>query len=349
MRRILAVVAFVAVGCAGRGLAAQSAVARADVALHRDHSRKSGVQGTLAAGDTATLLSATPVAGYYNLRTLAGTEGWAYGRYLSILGGGPAPTPAPSPTPQPQPQPTPQPQPQPPPSTTTVATAVDPGWEKPAPDTRAFDRGALGTCGPDGQGGDALTNHRKNRVDEPALYHPVTFAAVAGLPYPRNHKPSRQQWSASELAVIAPYEGAAVTVTGFVARGRGVIVEDAQNSKSGESTNCHMLDDAGVDWHVTLVQQPGDPKSAGIVVETTPRVRANGHSWTPDPLLAAAAAGDSVRVSGWLMYDPEHYAQTASYDASQPGPFVRATLWEIHPITRLEVFDPATRAWRALP
>lgn len=328
---LLCVLAALPAGAPGRltAQAAGTAVARTDVHVRSFHSRGSSVQVTLAAGDTVTLLAPRPVAGYYDVRTRAGVSGWTYGRYLRILARGSAPgggAPA-------------------------VAAAVDSTWPKPAPDTRPFDRGPLGTCGPDGKGGDTPTNHRKNRIDEPTLYHPVSFAAVAALPYPRNHEPSRRQWSAADLTVIAPYEGVALTVTGFIARQRGVIVEDAQNSRTGETTNCNALDDAGVDWHLTLVPHPGDPKSAGIVMETTPRVRAQGHPWTPDPLTAAATAGDSVRISGWLMYDPEHFAETTNYDPARPiaGPKFRATLWEIHPITKLEVFDPATHAWRTLP
>jgi hypothetical protein len=37
-----------------------------------------------------------------------------------------------------------------------------------------------------------------------------------------------------------------------------------------------------------------------------------------------------VRISGWLLLDPEHRAHLGKY---------RSTLWEIHPITRIEVFD----------
>jgi hypothetical protein len=35
-----------------------------------------------------------------------------------------------------------------------------------------------------------------------------------------------------------------------------------------------------------------------------------------------------VRISGWLMFDPEHAAAFGKY---------RGTLWEIHPITKIEV------------
>jgi len=40
--------------------------------------------------------------------------------------------------------------------------------------------------------------------------------------------------------------------------------------------------------------------------------------------------GQPVRMSGWLMLDPEHQ------DMINSG--LRSTLWEIHPITKIEVF-----------
>jgi hypothetical protein len=237
------------------------------------------------------------------------------------------------------------------PAPARAQAGVDTSWARPLPDTRPFDRGPLGICAANGDGGDTLTNHRKNRVDEPTLYHAVTLQALLALPYPANHLERRDEWSPADLAVIAPYEGTPVTVTAFVARRKGIIVEDSVNSPGGETTNCHARDDPGIDWHITLVRRPNDPKARGMVVESTPRVRANGHPWTPQSLRRAAVAGDSVRISGWLMYDPEHFTQTANYDRHRPapGPKVRATLWEIHPITRIEVFDPAGGGWRTLP
>jgi hypothetical protein len=45
----------------------------------------------------------------------------------------------------------------------------------------------------------------------PSSYHEVAFDAVAQLPYPAD-KPNRSRWSATRLAEIARYEGAAITV-----------------------------------------------------------------------------------------------------------------------------------------
>jgi hypothetical protein len=61
---------------------------------------------------------------------------------------------------------------------------------------------------------------------------------------------------------------------------------------------------------------------------------------------AVATAHVDVR-----LYDPEHLAQTTNYDQARPSHAlpVRATLWEVHPITRIELFDAATGKWTSLP
>ncbi len=316
-------------------LAAQQAVANADVYVHSGQSKSSQIIDTLFQHDTVSLLSLTKTKGYYHVEK-GSTKGWAYSRYLDVINTTPTPAPV---TPSGGPAGSP-----------TVSGAVDPGWSKPAGNAAVFHRAGFPDCQAGGDGGDTPTNLRKNRTDEPSSYHAVTFDAIATAPYPKNEKSERSSWPPADLAVIAAIEGAAVSVTGFVASTRGIIVEDSTNSSTGESTNCHSKDDPGVDWHMTIVKNKTDPKSAGIVVETTPRVRANGHPWTPALLASAIANRDSVRISGWLMYDPEHFTQMTNYDPAKPyasTPKVRTTLWEVHPITKIEVFENG--AWKAIP
>ena len=344
MRRTLVVAALLA--CCPLVLTAQDqrAVATGDVNVRSGQSMASRILNELSTGDTVTLLSPTLRRGYYHIREDDGTRGWVYRRYIKLIAATPEPTPEPTPTPMPPPVPTPTPPGIP-------ASVVDSSWEKPASEVAVFHRAGFADCAAVGGAGDTITDRRKNRTDEPSAYQSVTLDAVLALPYPKNHKPQRTSWPPADRAVIAPYEGIPVTVTAFIARQRGIIVENAQHSANGEATNCHATDDAGVDWHMTLVRHPDDPKSMGVVVETTPRVRANGHPWTAAILQSFVDAGDSVRVSGWLLYDPEHFAQTTNYDRARPshGATVRATLWEVHPVTRIEVFDAASGMWRTLP
>ncbi len=72
----------------------------------------------------------------------------------------------------------------------------------------------------------------------------------------------------------------------------------------------------------------------------SPRVRAHHPNWKVGDLQTATQNGDSERVSGWVMFDPLHYNQMWQYHspADTSGTRPRITLWEIHPITRIEVF-----------
>jgi hypothetical protein len=70
---------------------------------------------------------------------------------------------------------------------------------------------------------------------------------------------------------------------------------------------------------------------------TTPRVRQSHPKWTPIRLPPWVNTDAPVRITGWLMFDPEHTNHLGKY---------RMTLWEIHPITMIEVFQNG--AWVAL-
>jgi hypothetical protein len=202
-----------------------------------------------------------------------------------------------------------------------VASSVSPSWDKPEPGQTTF-HGPDGDCGPTGDGGDTFTNARKNRNDEPAQYHDVTWKAVQGLPYPVAAR-SLANWSSQQLAEIQPYESVAVSVVGYLT---AIKVEDRG---TGETTNCHLTNPTEVDWHMPLVEHAGDPEASAVVVETTPRVRQMHAKWTPNALAAWVNSANPVRISGWTLLDPEHRAHLGKY---------RSTLWEIHPVTKIEVF-----------
>ena len=73
------------------------------------------------------------------------------------------------------------------------------------------------------------------------------------------------------------------------------------------------------------------------MVETTPRVRRSHPQWTAPRLRPWVDAAAQVRISGWLMLDPEHRNHLGRY---------RGTLWEVHPITQIEVWQDT--AWVSL-
>lgn len=221
----------------------------------------------------------------------------------------------------------------------TAETAVSSDWDKPAPQSVSFESDE-GQCGETGDGGDTNTNRRKNRTDVPASYHPVTWAAINNLVYPKGAKKSRMDWTRAQLATIAPFEGVAVSVDGYLYKVK--VESSSANAKSGgESTNCHDRLANDVDWHMPLTVDVGEGEDVAIIVETTPRVRRRHAQWTTASLKPwtshfgntpnANYNQQKVRISGWLMLDPEHQ------DMINQG--LRSTLWEIHPITKIELWN----------
>jgi hypothetical protein len=156
---------------------------------------------------------------------------------------------------------------------------------------------------------------RKNRIDIPSpdSYIPIAWDVLKGLP---TNSPDDLQ-------------GAPVMVTGYLSH--KINVED---QPPGESTNCNLLKDNEVDWHIYLTKAPNQPISPtiikeAIIVETTPRTRPL-HQWNESVLENLVNTNKEVRISGWLMYDFQHIGEIGTE---------RATVWEVHPITRIEVSD----------
>jgi len=174
-------------------------------------------------------------------------------------------------------------------------------------------------CPPEGDGGDPVLNRLKNRVDE-GTYVPVQFDAVEKLKWPPDTERKRHaNWSASDTAQVERYEGIAIAVEGFL---------EGAKEEGPESPNCHGADLAQHDFHIWLTKTAGEGRSRSIVVEATPRVRAKHPAWRVDVLTRVAQSRARVRVSGWLMLDPEHPDQLGK---------TRGTIWEIHPIMLVEV------------
>lgn len=167
-------------------------------------------------------------------------------------------------------------------------------------------------CGPAGDATDAnkkVLNRNKNRTDIPtdAAYVPINWTALRDLPSDRS----------------ADLPGAPVVVEGFLVH--RVKIED---EKPGESTNCHLTADNEVDWHVYLSDIAAlDDISQSVIVETTPRTRPL-HQWKKTSLDKVVNKNIPVRISGWLLYDFEHTNVIGTQ---------RASVWEVHPITRIEV------------
>jgi hypothetical protein len=107
-----------------------------------------------------------------------------------------------------------------------------------------------------------------------------------------------------------------------------------------ETVNCHARDPQYRDTHIELVL---DPMHSGevqrVIVEVTPRWRAmmaaKGVDWSTRG-LRDRFLGRWIKVTGWMLFDVEHKSEAEN---TAPGRVRnwRATAWEVHPVTAIEV------------
>jgi hypothetical protein len=169
-------------------------------------------------------------------------------------------------------------------------------------------------CPAQGDGGDAILNTFKNRTDE-GNYVSVSLADLLALTWPKDtERVAHGNWSDSDRAEIARYEGAPVETTGYILD---------YKHEGTESTNCHASDYR--DYHMWLAVNASDSKAQSIVIEITPRVMAQRPGWAGS---LRDLKGARVRIRGWLLFDEEHPEQLGQ---------TRKTLWEIHPIMHIEI------------
>jgi hypothetical protein len=112
---------------------------------------------------------------------------------------------------------------------------------------------------------------------------------------------------------------------------KGITVESfliAVKQQGPETTNCQRKELR--DYHLWIVDAQGHTRAQAVVAEVTPRWLAANHGWRLRFLKHLADQQAKVRLTGWLMLDPEHPDQIGK---------TRGGLWEIHPITKIEVFS----------
>jgi hypothetical protein len=192
---------------------------------------------------------------------------------------------------------------------------------KPKPVTDYFEG-----CPPSGSGGDPLLNTLKNRIDEGA-WASTTISEVLALPWPLSieHQP-RSRWSRADTAAIAQYEGAPIQVEGYLLSAKRM---------SPETCNCRSVE--YVDYHIWLADDPNKSRAESVVIEVTPRVQVYHPEWTSSRFQQLVRNRERVRISGWLLMDPEHPDQIGK---------TRGTIWEIHPIMQIET--RSLGGWRPL-
>ena len=298
VRRFLPLILAILLACAA--LADDVRVVR-NVNLRADPSTANNPIRLLTPPDELELIEAEQTSGYYRVRTDGGEEGWVWGKNVRRLEAPEQPTPG----------------------AAAVANTIDAQWRSAPPNDTQFTRSDGTVCGSFGTAkSDASkqVNRYKNRTNQPqpATYHDISFEAFRNLPDP-DKPPS--QWSDAQRAEVESFHDIPVRIQGFL-----VALKD---KGSAESTNCGFKKQNEVDWHMALAEQAGQGEDESMVIETTPRVRRSHPKWTAERLKPWVDADNPIRVSGWIMFDPQHRNHMGKY---------RASMWEVHPIMRIEVF-----------
>ncbi len=108
-----------------------------------------------------------------------------------------------------------------------------------------------------------------------------------------------------------------------------------------ETANCGNLTEELTDTHITIAVGNTNDLTQTLVIEVTPwwreAMKAQGVDWTT-ATLRKTIKGKTIKVRGWLLFDLDHIDEainTRKADAKK-NPW-RKTIWEIHPVTAIEV------------
>jgi hypothetical protein len=170
---------------------------------------------------------------------------------------------------------------------------------------------------------------QKNRLDIPAHYEPLTFVTFLALPA------LPADYAASDWAIVRSYTQLAVSLDGYIA--------EVFAARDG-ATYGRPPDQGDLHVHLRDAQlpqcNPAGPRGGQIVTEVTPPFQPPKTDWSYEALLDLCRRQVRVRISGWLLHDYPHVKDVGSW---------RASAWEIHPITDIEVWEPEREKWQKVP
>ena len=188
----------------------------------------------------------------------------------------------------------------------------------------AAQSGSAGGCPPQGDAKKAKIqqlNELRARMVEPSDDDYDDTADVSALIEPGDDS---QRWQSSTAVEITAY------------------VLDVQDG-GPTSANCHSMNPA--DHDTVLYLTPGASVSDNghrLVAVITPRWRRlmakNGFDWSTGAIRAKYLL-QYVSIRGWLLFDFEAAAMALNTAPLAGASITRATAWEIHPVTGIELND----------
>jgi hypothetical protein len=118
---------------------------------------------------------------------------------------------------------------------------------------------------------------------------------------------------------------------------KGFVIDVKVGGK--ETCNCHATRAIDRDTHIELALAEDAPETQRVIIEVTPRLRqqmkAKGVDWSTDA-LKSQLTGKWIEATGWLLFDTQHVNEAENTNPGDPKNW-RATCWEIHPVTSIEV------------
>jgi hypothetical protein len=97
-----------------------------------------------------------------------------------------------------------------------------------------------------------------------------------------------------------------------------------------EAANCFCRRDI----HLMVAPRPDSPAREQVVLEVTPRMEST-KEWSLER-LKRELSGRRVRFEGWLFFDALHAGESENTAPGRANNW-RATAWELHPITSIEI------------
>lgn len=125
---------------------------------------------------------------------------------------------------------------------------------------------------------------------------------------------------------------------------------------AGESANCFQSERDNNSFRLNIAAYHDDTEFDSVIVVVTPRMRRLRQAWSFENLAAIAHSGRPVRITGPLFYDSKHRVNSDPHN-ELPNEPRRLSLWEIHPVAKIELctqrkpercMDPATATWENL-
>jgi len=170
---------------------------------------------------------------------------------------------------------------------------------------------------------------KKNRWTAPQTYSDMTIADIISLPHDlltAAGAEDRDKWTPATASQSQMSEGKAVRITGYFVSAR----KEGPEACNGNDSNYN-------DFHLWIADSAGKGKQESLIAEATPYWEEQYPKWLFSTFTTLSNQHVQVRISGWIMWDEDHLSDVGSS---------RASLWEIHPMTKFEYFSNGV--WQTL-